>query len=125
MEAFYGGRESAEDIMIPFTTWLDERGFWVDRTWSDSLGEFIMTPSKIRLWPHHRKIFDHVLTIDPKTGRLPYRTFVFSCPKKSGKTAWDAAIGSWYAEEIYGGAEIYVLANDKEQAEGRAMKAML
>ncbi len=76
------------------------------------------------MFPHHKKIFSHVFTIDKETGKFPYRTIIYSCPKKSGKTAWGAAIGAWYAAESYPGTEIYVLANDREQAEGRMMKAM-
>lgn len=111
--------------MIPFVDWLQTGpGFYVNRTWDDKLGEFTHVPGKIRIWPLHEDIWRHCLTIDQKTGKFPYETVVFSAPKKSGKTAWGAAIGAWYSDQSYPGTEIYVLANDMEQAEGRMMRAI-
>jgi phage terminase large subunit-like protein len=72
---------------------------------------------------HQRKIFSHVLTPLPN-GTLPYETFIFSTVKKSGKTIWLAAVGAWWADQMPHGTEIYSLANDLEQAEGRAMREM-
>lgn len=111
--------------MRSFMNWLDNGpGFYVNRTWDEETQDFLHTPGKIVALPLHRKIFNHVLTVDPIKKTFPYTTFMFSCPKKSGKTAWGAAMGAWYADVSYDGTEIYVLANDREQAEGRMMKAI-
>lgn len=73
--------------------------------------------------PHQKKIFDTALNMNPKTGVFDYQTVLYSCLKKSGKTACAAAVGAWYLEEVGGaGTETYCVANDLEQAEGRVMK---
>ena len=111
--------------MDSFIDWIEKGpGFYINRTWDEATREFIHIKSKIRMWPHHRRIFEHCLTVDEKTGKFPYETILYSCPKKSGKTAWGAAIGAWFADQSYSGTEIYVLANDMEQAEGRMMRAI-
>ncbi len=66
----------------------------------------------MQLAPHVRKI----LTIfsEEVDGKLPYRTVVYSCPKKSAKTEMSAAFAYAFAR-VYGGL-ILSIANDKEQA---------
>ena len=112
--------------MRSFVSWVEDEkaGFILPRVWDPEKGALVFDPTPMKLFPHQRKIFDHVLKIDPNTGKFPYRTVIYSCPKKSGKTALGAAIGAWYADESYPGTEIYVLANDREQAQGRMMKAI-
>jgi len=111
--------------MQNFVEWLDSGpGFLVNRVWDDKAKGFIHKTGKIRLWPHQRRIFEHVFTLDEKTEKFPYTTVIYSTVKKSGKTTWGAAIGAWFADQSYSGTEIYVLANDLEQAEGRMMKAI-
>src|SRR5262245_3501279 len=44
----------------------------------------------IRLEDFQKRITRRILTINPKTGRFPYRTVVYSAPKKSGKTTFGA-----------------------------------
>jgi phage terminase large subunit-like protein len=58
-------------------------------------------------------------------GRLLYPEQVYSCPKKSGKTAF-AAMHLLTTTLIFGGkyAEGYALANDFEQAQGRVFAAV-
>jgi len=68
------------------------------------------------LEPHQIRILNHFFT--PKNGRLPYRTLVYSCPKKSGKTEIGAAVSYAWAK-TYGG-DIYMIANDLDQAKDRA-----
>lgn len=110
--------------MRSYVEWLDQRGFFLNRRWDNEAQEFVHESGKLILWPHMRRIMGHAFTINPKTGRFPYRTFVLSAPKKSGKTAWSASLGSWGLEESYGGTEIYSLANDQEEAESLSMRAI-
>lgn len=78
----------------------------------------------IRLAPHQRRILTHILTIDPLTARFPYMTIVYSCPKKSGKTAISGYVGAWFNCYINAPNSVMVLANDRDQAHERAMWAM-
>lgn len=78
----------------------------------------------IELATHQKRILTHLLTINPITGRFPYMTVVYSAPKKSGKTAVSAYVGAWAAKYLATPAQVKVLANDRDQAHERAMKAM-
>jgi hypothetical protein len=62
--------------------------------------------------------------LDPD-GRLLYPELLYSCPKKSGKTAF-AAMVVLYVVLVLGGkfAEGYAVANDLEQAQGRVFQAL-
>src|SRR3972149_3482581 len=54
--------------MQNFVEWLDSGpGFLVNRVWDDKAKGFIHKTGKIRLWPHQRRIFEHVFTLDEKT----------------------------------------------------------
>ena len=111
--------------MLAFTDWIKSGpGFWLNRSWDASKKEFLHKPGKMILFDSQEKVLEKVLRVDEDTGRFPYDTILYSAPKKSGKTALGAAIGSWFTEQSYDGAEIYVLANDMEQAEGRMMRAI-
>lgn len=78
----------------------------------------------IKLEAHQRRILTHVLTINPQTGRFPYMTVCYSAPKKEGKTGISAFVGAWYAKYINHPTSVMVLANDRDQAHERAIKAM-
>jgi phage terminase large subunit-like protein len=58
-----------------------------------------------------------------RDGRLPFTELVYSCPKKSGKTA-TGAMAILYVIVCLGGpyAEGYCVANDFEQAQGRVFQ---
>lgn len=74
------------------------------------------TGKPMDLASHQSRILNHVFT--PKAnGELPYRTVIYSCPKKSGKT--EIAAGITYAWARHFGGEIYSCANDKDQSAGR------
>lgn len=108
--------------MRPFIQWLDEKGFTVRQHW-DIKNNRWGGVGRLQLFPHQRRILEHVFTPDPVTGLLPYTTVLYSTVKKSGKSALAAAVGAWGAEELGEvGSEIYVAANDLEQAEGRIMR---
>jgi len=103
-----------------FIDWIDdpERGFIAANTW-DFERNRMGGPGKVVLFPHQRRILDHVLNYDEDKGAFPYSTVVYSTVKKSGKTLTGAMVGSWFAENAPPRTEIYCLANDLEQASGR------
>ena len=74
------------------------------------------TGKPLALEDHQRRILNHFFT--PINGRLRYNTFVYSCPKKSGKTEVAGAIMYAWAK-CYGG-DCYSIANDLAQAQERA-----
>ena len=76
------------------------------------------------LYPAQERFLREALTPGPD-GRLPYTEMVYSCPKKSGKTA-TAAMAMIYVVIVLGGryAEGYCLANDLEQSTGRVFQAI-
>lgn len=80
--------------------------------------DYIMpeTGKPLKYEPHQLRILNHAFTPD-KSGKMPYRTVVYSCPKKSGKT--EIAAGITYAWARHFGGEIYSCANDREQSAGR------
>lgn len=80
-------------------------------------------PAHIHLTPHQKAILRYVFTPGPD-GRFRYTTVVWSCPKKSGKTAISAAVGRWAAETWGPYQEIYCLANDFDQARSRCFQAI-
>lgn len=77
---------------------------------------------KLVLEDHQRRIFRKVFTINPETGRFPYRTVVYSAPKKSGKSTIGAAATCYFAQNVEAPNAVYILANDREQSAGRVFK---
>ena len=71
-----------------------------------------------------RAFLEHALKLDA-SGKLKYPELIYSCPKKSGKTAF-AALFTLTVLLIYGGAfpEATLCANDQEQATGRVFQAI-
>lgn len=100
--------------MISLLEWVDTHGFWVDNVWDIEKGAWI-GEGPMQLFPHQRRIFEHCFTPDEK-GELPYTTVVYSCPKKSGKSKLAAMVVAWYAECCRPNTEIFVVANDIDQA---------
>jgi len=102
--------------MQGFVDWVKDSGFLCSSEVVDS-GHY-------ELFPIAERILRHCLT--PKEdGTLPYRRIILAEPKKSGKTLLAAAIGTWYIREVGpSGSEVYVCANDIEQAEARVFAAM-
>lgn len=74
---------------------------------------------KIRLDNFQKRILRKCFTLDPRTGRFPYRIVVYSAPKKSGKSSIGAFVGAWFAANVESPNAVYVLANDREQSSGR------
>jgi phage terminase large subunit-like protein len=81
------------------------------------------TNEPFELLPAEITFLEHAFKTDAN-GRLLYPELVYSCPKKSGKTAFGAMFAILMVL-IYGGqfAEGYCLANDLEQAQGRVFQA--
>lgn len=82
------------------------------------------TGRRFVLLPAERTFLEHAFTTDDN-GRLIYPEQVYSCPKKSGKTAF-AAMHLLTTTLIFGGnyAEAYTLANDLDQSVGRVFSAV-
>ena len=77
-----------------------------------------LMPGPVQLMSHQKKILRHIFKKD-RSGRFPYDVVVWSCPKKSGKTMMGALVGEWFALTQEAPNEIYVIANDLEQAQSR------
>lgn len=75
-----------------------------------------------KLLPFQKRILRAAFPFDDN-GKLPWQTIVWSCPKKSGKTAINAALTIWFAYTQEPPNEILVCANDLEQAQSRVFRA--
>ena len=84
---------------------------WVRDNW-------ILDDGPMKIHDHQARVLNQVFTKQQsgagKKGYLPYRTAIYSCPKKSGKTEISAAVAVAWAVN-YGGLVLSV-ANDKDQA---------
>jgi phage terminase large subunit-like protein len=87
-----------------------EQFFWCE--------DYTGAVAPVKLVPHQKRILTDITTKD-ENGKLPYTTIVYSAPKKSGKTAFAGLYTFWFGWNETPFNEIYVLANDKEQAQGR------
>lgn len=72
----------------------------------------------IKLLPHQQSLLRYAL--DPDRN---YQTIVYSTVKKSGKTAIAGLVARWVAETWGQRNEVYLVANDLEQARGRIFQA--
>jgi phage terminase large subunit-like protein len=75
----------------------------------------------LELQPHQRDFFGYALTPNSE-GIFPFETVLCSITKKSGKSLLAASVAAWGADELPDGSEIYIAANNREQAEGRVMR---
>ena len=80
------------------------------------------TGQPFKLLPAQRTFLEHAFQIGPN-GKLIYTEWVFSCPKKSGKSTFEAII-LITAILLYGGSypEGYILANSQEQGKSRVFE---
>jgi hypothetical protein len=81
------------------------------------------TERPFKLLPAETRFLDHCYCTDD-AGRLTYPEWLYSAPKKSGKTAFAALLGLT-TTLVYGGrfAECICCANDYEQSQGRVFAA--
>lgn len=82
------------------------------------------TARKIVLQDYQKRILRHVFTKRPD-GKYPYRTIVWSQPKKHGKTQIAGAVGAWFAQNVEPPNIIYTLASNQEQSAGLIFNSML
>ncbi len=95
-----------------FLTWLDEDGFRIKDTWDMAKGRW-SGPGDLVLFPHQRRILEHVLTVQ-EDGTFPYVTVVYSCPKKcmeENERLW-LTDGSWVRSGDLVGKQFKVWAFD-------------
>jgi len=92
-------------------------------TFSDWTEHFIILPTgeTIHLEDHQKAILNHVFTFDER-GKLPYSIIVYSCPKKSGKTAINAVVMTFFAYNIEAPNEIIAVANKRDQVVARGFR---
>lgn len=112
--------DEQESFSISFLDWLDKYGFFVKDVWNLEKQKWSGS-GWLDLFPFQKDILSHALSFNEEK-KFKYQTVLYSTTKKSGKTILAAAIGAWYAEVAPAGSEIYIIANDQEQAEGRVMR---
>jgi phage terminase large subunit-like protein len=80
------------------------------------------TGRPFKLLPAERAFLTHAFKIGDN-GRLLYNEWLYSCPKKSGKTTFESIV-ELTMTLLFGGAfpESYVLANSQEQGKGRCFE---
>jgi len=88
--------------------------------WSE---RFVILPGgdPIHFEDHQRAIFRHTFAFD-ENGKLPYTTIVYSCPKKSGKTALNGLVQAYWGFNIEPPNEVICVANKRDQAIARGFK---
>ncbi|MDP6653103.1 MAG: terminase large subunit [Gammaproteobacteria bacterium] len=93
--------------------------------WAESEHGFYIpeTREPIKLTSLQKKILRHCFTPN-SAGAMPYQTILYSCPKKSGKSTLGALVALWWALLIEAPNEIFIAANDLDQAQGRVFKAL-
>ena len=72
---------------------------------------------------HQRQVLEVLFAFGPD-GKLPWDTILYSCPKKSGKSTVNALISLAWAFTQEAPNEIYLLANNEDQARGRVYNTM-
>lgn len=102
-----GSSTSAPDIV----TWA-EQNYWV-------MDEDMGIALPIRLMPHQKSLLRFMFAF-----KVNWRLMVWSCPKKSGKTAIAGLVARFVAEHFGPRNEILCMANDLEQSIGRVYKAV-
>ena len=103
-----------QPFSIPFIDWVDKYGFFIRDTWNSKTQKW-GSSGWLELQPLQKDILGFALSQN-EDKEFKYSTVLFSTTKKSGKTLISAAIAGWYAEVCPAGSEIYVIANDVEQA---------
>jgi phage terminase large subunit-like protein len=91
--------------------------------WIDTFIQFNELRQPFRLYEHQRTILQRAFDYD-NDGVLPWDTVVWSCPKKSGKTALLSILSLWWGVTSPGD-EIIVLANDLDQVLARAFAGIV
>jgi hypothetical protein len=107
--------EAASERAIIPSEWLEEH-FLIPEPIDIETGE-VLPPGPIRLADHQKRIVDEALS-KREDGMFKYSTVIYSCPKKSGKSAVAAGVNFFMAAtNPY--SRTYCLANDGKQANDR------
>jgi hypothetical protein len=111
-----------EKVRVPVDEWIEERVY--DHTTVNKVNWDFSQAKRIRLQDFQRRILKKVLTPDSR-GFFPYRTIIWSQPKKSGKTQIAGAVGARYADQVESPNVVLTMANDREQSAGLIFASML
>src|SRR5262245_55857421 len=65
---------------------------------------------------YQREILNSAFTFDAE-GKLAYTSYIYSEPKKSGKTTVSAGVATWWAYTQESPNQIFIVANDLDQAQ--------
>lgn len=65
----------------------------------------------------------HAMSSRDENGHYNYSTWLYSAPKKSGKTTVAAGVALWQALQVPDG-QVYIIGNDQKQADNRMMQAI-
>ena len=110
--------------MKPFVRWVEEDGFMIAQNWDPARKDWVGA-GRLSLSREQRDVLAYCLTPLPDHRAFPYSTVIYSTLKKTGKTTIAAAVGCWYGSQAPAPTEIYVLANDEEQARSRVYNDMV
>lgn len=81
----------------------------------------------LELFDFQRDILDFMFTPNER-GDLPFRTYIYSCPKKGGKTALNSLVCAWFGFALLPALgmpdEIIMAANSKEHSAGRVFQGV-
>ena len=91
--------------------------------WAESNFYIKETSQPIKFYNHQAAVLRYAFKRDEK-GNFRFQTFIYSTPKKSGKTTVAGAVVRWAAETWGKYNEIYCIGNDLEQAKERSFKAV-
>lgn len=80
------------------------------------------TKAPVQLMEHQKAVLEYAFQREA-SGRFKYTTIIYSCPKKSGKSAISGGIGRWASETWDAYGQVYYMGNDAEQAKERGFAA--
>jgi phage terminase large subunit-like protein len=89
--------------------------------WAQARFYIPSTGNPVVLYPHQQAICKLALTRDEQ-GYYPYRTWIYSTVKQSGKSTIAGMVMRYYAETQRRGQELYTLGNDMDQAKLRSFR---
>lgn len=110
-----------EPFSVSYLDWIRDYGFFIRDVWISEKRRF-GGKGWIDLQEIPKRFLEYALKFNDETVSFYYDTVLFSAPKKSAKTTLAASVACWYAEVCPDNSEIYVVANSREQAEGRVMR---
>lgn len=116
-------KNAMQDPYDDFPTWAENRFYVPDRL-DPATYEPLDERGLIVLTPHQRTLTRYMLDWTRPIAET-FQTLVWSCPKKSGKTAIAAAVGRFVAERWGDYSDVIMVGNDVEQAKSRIYDAAI